>query len=86
MATLFLVDITYTDCDLAMHFFQFMIANRIPLVLVFTKLDKCEPGQAQANYLNFMRHVETSYGIRPKALVTSAHTKLGGTELLRYLY
>lgn len=41
VATLFLVDITNEDISLAKHYLKYLVANRIPIILVFTKLDKC---------------------------------------------
>jgi len=57
----------------------------VPFAIVFTKLDKLKPAQAQANIVAFEEEMLKDWAAMPQVFQTSSEKKIGREDLLDYI-
>jgi GTP-binding protein len=57
----------------------------VPFAIVFTKLDKLKPAQAQANIDAFEEEMLKDWAAMPQVFQTSSEKKIGREDLLGYI-
>jgi GTP-binding protein len=57
----------------------------VPFAIVFTKLDKLKPAQAQANIVAFEEEMLNDWAAMPQVFQTSSEKKIGREDLLDYI-
>lgn len=65
-----------------LEFVQWLVRHEVPFVLVFTKLDKSSPVEAQANIAAFKEKIAPWFAQPPATFTCSANTGLGRQQLL----
>lgn len=68
-----------------LDFVNWLGANEIPFVLVFTKADKYPSLQVKANIESFKQAMLESWEELPQIFITSARNKTGREELLKFI-
>lgn len=68
-----------------LNFIKWLGENLIPLVIVFTKADKQTQNKTQMNVAAFKREMLLTWEELPQIFITSAETKSGREELLKFI-
>ena len=63
----------------------FVLGERVPFALVFSKADKVKPGRVQANIELFQAKIAPWCEELPRVFITSAETRAGRPELLAFI-
>ncbi len=77
-----LIDCTLPPQPIDLEFVHWLAVNNIPFVLVFTKTDRAQPGQAVANMAAFNVGIAEWCQPLPQTFTCSATTGQGRSELL----
>lgn len=77
-----LVDSGLTPQAIDLAFIEWLARNAVPFVLVFTKLDKVTPAEAQTNIAAFMAAIAAWFVQPPATFTCSAQAGNGRQELL----
>jgi GTP-binding protein len=80
-----LVDSSLPPQALDLEFVEWLAANEVPFVLVFTKSDAANPGTFQANIQDFQSRISSWCDGLPDTLVCSARKLSGRTALLKVI-
>lgn len=77
-----LIDSTLPPQEIDVEFFEWLVTNSIPFVLVFTKTDKVGAAKVQANIAAFTERIAECCATLPHILTCSATARLGRGALL----
>lgn len=80
-----LIDIRHEPQKKDLDFLEFLGENGIPFIIVFTKADKISKTRQQANVEHYMSVLSEQWEELPPYFITSAQSRLGKEELLRYI-
>jgi len=80
-----LVDGSLPPQAIDLEFVEWLAANEVPFVLVFTKSDAASPGTVQANIQDFQSRISSWCDGLPDTLVCSARKLSGRTALLKVI-
>ncbi len=80
-----LVDSSLPPQNIDLEFVEWLAANAIPCVLVFTKSDTVKPAKMQANINAFTKSIAESYEKLPEIFICSAKTREGRGQLLKLI-
>ncbi|MEX0812622.1 MAG: ribosome biogenesis GTP-binding protein YihA/YsxC [Chitinophagales bacterium] len=69
-----------------LEFINWMGANHVPFVLVFTKADKPKPRELSQNIKTFKKTMLETWEDLPEIFITSANKKQGREEILNYIH
>lgn len=67
------------------NFLTWLGENNIPFVIAFTKADKQTQNKTQMNVAAFKREMLLTWEMLPQMFITSAETKTGREELLKFI-
>ena len=86
VCTFLLVDVRHEPQKIDLEFMRFLGENEIPFCIVFTKSDKLNSSKINKNLQVYQRKVlESGWESMPQYFVTSATSKDGRDELLRFI-
>ena len=85
MSLFLLIDARHPDLDNDKTFMDFLGAQGIPFVIVFTKADKLSSNQLEKNRNVFLRSVLQRWETAPGIFITSAKTFMGREEILGFI-
>jgi GTP-binding protein len=86
MVNLFLlIDIRIEPQQVDLTFIEWLATNAIPFSIVFTKSDKLKNGQLKMKLNDYLKRLHEDWDELPPYFITSAETKAGRTELLKYI-
>jgi GTP-binding protein len=77
-----LIEAALPPQEIDVDFVEWLTRNAVPYVLVFTKVDKVTPEEAQANMAAFMARIAPWFEKPPRTFTCSAATGNGRAELL----
>lgn len=77
-----LIDSRHSPQKIDLEFLSRLSETEIPFALAFTKYDKLTPKKAEANAKAFLEAQFEITGVEPPAVMTSAKTRAGRSELL----
>lgn len=80
-----LIDTRLEPQRIDLEFLTWMVETEMPFALVFTKADKLSPTQASNQVAQFMKTVFAPGANLPRTFVTSAKTKAGRMEILKFI-
>jgi len=80
-----LVDSRHEPQKIDLEFVNDLADWKVPFTLVFTKADKEKPGAVQRNVKAFFEEMLKTWQFLPQAFVTSANTKQGRDEILKFI-
>ncbi len=83
--TFVLIDSRLSPQKVDLEFLQWMVGCGLPLVLVFTKVDKISAGACQANMEEFLKALRELSEDTPEVVTCSAKTGAGREEILRFI-
>jgi GTP-binding protein len=85
LCTFVLIDIRHEQQANDREFVNWLGSEGVPLALVFTKADKLSASAAKTKVAQYLAQMQADWEEPPPYFVTSAETKLGREELLRYI-
>jgi GTP-binding protein len=77
-----LVDSRHEPQPIDLEFMEWMIRNKLPFALIFTKTDKLSRLELSAKPARYKKALGEALGIEPEIIITSAAKKTGRKELL----
>lgn len=80
-----LIDSRLPPQPIDLQFLAWLAEGQMPFVLVFTKTDKLSSSQAEAHIAQFKRTLLEQWEELPLSFATSAVTKQGRSEILRFI-
>ncbi len=80
-----LIDIRHEPQQKDLDFINFLGENGVPFVIVFTKADKLNRQRQTSNVAAYMEHLTQQWEELPQHFITSAPTRMGREELLKYI-
>lgn len=81
-----LIDIRHKPQKIDLEFMEWLGFNQIPFSIVFTKADKLKPGAIERDVAAYLKVLTDGlWEEAPPHFVTSAESKLGREELLKYI-
>ena len=84
-AVLVLIDSRHEPQPIDLAFIEWLVETEVTFAVVFTKTDKQSVSQTQTNVARFRAVALDGLDPAPAIFLTSAKTKAGRTELLRYI-
>ena len=84
-AVLVLIDSRHEPQPIDLAFIEWLVETEVTFAVVFTKTDKQSVSQTQTSVARFRAVVLDGLDPAPAIFLTSAKTKAGRTELLRYI-
>ncbi len=85
MSLFLLIDVRHPDLDNDKKFMDYLGAQGIPFVVVFTKADKLSSNQLEKNKKVFLQHTLQRWETAPGIFITSAKTGMGREEILDFI-
>ncbi|MCU0448236.1 MAG: ribosome biogenesis GTP-binding protein YihA/YsxC [Bernardetiaceae bacterium] len=85
LCTFVLIDIRHEQQANDREFINWLGSEGVPLALVFTKADKLSAKAAQQHVAQYLAQMQADWEELPPYFITSAETKQGREELLRYI-
>ena len=80
-----LIDSRHEPQTIDLEFVGWLLGERVPFALVFSKADKVKPGRVQANIELFQAKIAPWCEELPRVFITSAETRAGRPELLAFI-
>ena len=80
-----LIDSRHEPQAIDLEFVQWLLGERVPCALVFSKADKVKPGRVRANIELFQAEIAAWCGELPRVFTTSSETRSGRLELLDFI-
>ncbi len=80
-----LIDSRHEPQAIDLEFLEWLMGERVPFALVFSKADKLKPGRVQANIELFQAKIAPGCEELPRVFTTSAVTRSGRLELLAFI-
>jgi GTP-binding protein len=80
-----LIDSRLEPQPIDLAFIEWIVETGVPFAVIFTKADKQSASQTQASVARFRAVAVDSLDPAPEVFITSAKTKAGRTELLRFI-
>ena len=80
-----LIDSRHEPQAIDLEFVQWLLGERVPFALVFSKADKVKPGRVRANIELFQAEIAAWCGELPRVFTTSSETRSGRLELLGFI-
>ncbi|HEY4246829.1 MAG TPA: ribosome biogenesis GTP-binding protein YihA/YsxC [Lacunisphaera sp.] len=80
-----LIDSRHEPQAIDIDFIEWLVDNEIPFALVFTKIDKQSASQTQFSITRFKQTVLADLDPIPTIFASSARTKTGRNDILRYV-
>jgi GTP-binding protein len=80
-----LIDSRHEPQKIDLEFVNELATWKVPFTLVFTKADKEKPGAVQRNVKAFFDEMLKTWQFLPQAFITSANTKQGRDEVLKFI-
>ena len=77
-----LIDSNVPPQDVDIEFLDWAGKIQLPLVIIFTKVDKSRNDQVEKNIEDFKNKMLENWEELPQTFITSANKKTGGDELL----
>lgn len=85
MAIFMLVDSRIPPQNIDLEMINFMGANSIPFIIVFTKTDALNKNALNIQLANYQKILSETWEEIPSIIITSAKTKKGLDEILKYI-
>jgi GTP-binding protein len=85
MCVFLLIDSRHSPLKVDMEFMEWLGENRVPFVLVFTKMDKLEEKEVQQKIEDYNNELLKSWDFLPQQFITSATAKIGNEEILEFV-
>ncbi len=80
-----LIDSRHEPQAIDLEFLEWLMGERVPFALVFSKADKVTPGRVRANIELFQAKIAPCCEELPRVFTTSAVTRSGRLELLAFI-
>ncbi len=80
-----LIDSRHEPQAIDVDFIEWLVDNEIPFALIFTKIDKQSASQTQSSMTRFKQTVLADLDPTPTIFASSAKTKVGRNDILRYV-
>ena len=80
-----LIDIRHDPQKVDLAFLHFLGSNGVPFAIVFTKADKLTPSKVKPAAEKYLQVLKEEWEELPPYFITSASSKLGKEELLKYI-
>ena len=80
-----LIDVRLEPQKIDLDFLAYLAENQIPMVMVFTKVDKISLGKARQNIQFYHKTMSEQWEEMPLHFITSSETKFGRDELLNFI-
>jgi GTP-binding protein len=80
-----LIDSRHEPQTIDLEFVGWLLGERVPFALVFSKADKVKPGRLAANVEHFQAKIAAWCEELPRVFITSAETRAGRPELLAFI-
>lgn len=80
-----LIDARHEPQEIDVDFVKWVVDERVPFALVFSKADKVSPARVKANIELFQAKIGTWTAELPRVFTTSAETRSGRMELLGFI-
>ncbi len=80
-----LIDSRHEPQAIDLEFVEWVLGERVPFALVFSKADKVSAGRVRANVELFQARIAPWCGELPRVFTTSAETRSGRAELLGFI-
>ena len=77
-----LIDANVPPQEVDIEFLDWAGKVQLPIVIVFTKVDKSKNDQVEKNMEDFKSKMLETWEEMPQSFITSANKKVGGDELL----
>jgi GTP-binding protein len=80
-----LIDARHEPQKIDLEFMRWLGENRVPFVIVFTKIDKCTSNELNKNLTKYKRRLLVDWESLPPIFTSSATGRIGRAELLDYI-
>ena len=80
-----LIDARHEPQAIDLEFVEWLVGERVPFALVFSKADKVSPGRVRGNVELFLAKIAPWCGELPRVFTTSAETRSGRAEVLGFI-
>ena len=85
LCTFLLIDSRIKPQKIDLEFMEWMGTNRIPFIIIFTKLDKLSSSMANKNITHYKKELLKTWEELPRIIVTSSTTKIGRDEFWDFI-
>lgn len=85
MCVFLLIDSRHKPQRVDTDFMEWLGENRVPFVIVFTKIDKLDDSEIETNINNYNEELLKSWDFLPQQFKTSATAKVGNEEILAFV-
>lgn len=85
VCTFILIDVRHDLQAIDLEFINWCGASRLPIALVFTKMDKLRPNERDKNVKRLKNSLLEHWEALPEVFVTSSETSEGRDQLLSYI-
>ena len=80
-----LVDIRHTALAIDLDFMIWLVTNKIPFAIIFTKADKLTQKEVENKIKDYMKELKKDWEIIPKMFTSSSKKYLGKEDVLSYI-
>lgn len=80
-----LVDSRHKPLKVDTDFMEWLAENRVPFVIVFTKIDKLDPRHVDEQIEAYNNELLKSWDFLPQQFITSSTNKMGNEEILQFV-
>jgi GTP-binding protein len=85
VCTFILIDVRHDLQALDLEFINWCGASRLPIALVFTKMDKLRPNEREKNVSRLKKSLLEHWEALPEVFITSSETSEGRDDVLQYI-
>jgi GTP-binding protein len=86
VCTFVLIDVRHDLQALDLEFINWCGASRLPIALVFTKMDKLRPNERNKHVSRLKNSLLEHWEALPEVFLSSAETSEGREDILKYIY
>lgn len=85
LCTFLLIDSRLKPQKIDMQFMEWMGVNRIPFIIIFTKIDKLSSSVLNKNITHYKKELLKTWEELPRTILTSSTTKFGKEEFWNFI-
>ena len=85
LCTFVLIDSRLKPQKIDMEFMQWMGLNRLPFIIIFTKIDKLSSSVMNKNITHYKKELLKTWEELPPSILTSSTTKFGKEEFWKFI-
>jgi GTP-binding protein len=85
LCTFVLIDSRLKPQKIDLEFMEWMGLNRLPFIIIFTKIDKLSSSVLNKNIVHYKKELLKTWEELPPSILTSSTTKLGKDEFWKFI-